>query len=98
VSAAALGAGAGVTGFFALKARSDNKDLQNEPNIAHDALSDSATRAKRFAVATDILAGGALVCGGVAVLLAVTNGNTRQEAARTELNVGLGSVRLSGAF
>jgi hypothetical protein len=98
VGAAALGAGAGVTGFFALKAHSDNKDLQSEPNISHDALRDSATRAKRFAVATDILAGGALVCGGIAVFLAATNGHARQETARTELKVGLGSVRLSGAF
>jgi hypothetical protein len=98
VSAAALGAGAGVTGFLALKAHSDNKDLQSEPNISQDALGDSATRAKRFALATDILAGGALVCGGVAVFVAVTNGNARQETARTELTVGLGSVRLSGAF
>jgi hypothetical protein len=98
VSAAALGAGAGVTGFLALRAHSDNEELQTEPNISHDALSDSATRAKSFALATDILAGGALVCGGVAVFLAATNGHARTEAARTELNVGLGSARLSGAF
>ena len=87
-----------MTGFVALKAHGDNKDLQTQPNTSRDALHDSAARATRFALVTDILAGGAILFGGVSVFLAVTDGPARKETARTELNVGPGSVRVSRTF
>ena len=93
--AVALGAGAGVSGYFALKAQHDHdKGLQRFGVSASD-LDDSRKRAKTFALGTDILAGSAIVCAGIATVLLITHGSGQEQVG---LGVGPGNLLLRGNF
>jgi hypothetical protein len=94
--ALALGAGAGVTGYLALKAQDDRKkDLQTFGVTPGD-LDDTRKRAKTFALTSDILAGSAIVCAGVATVLLITHDSGSGE--QVGLGVGPGNVTLRGRF
>lgn len=95
VGAVALGAGAGVTGYLALKAQNDNKDQQKTLGVSQSTLSDSHDRAKNMAVVSDVLTGAAVVCAGVAVVFLVTH---HSESSQVSLGVGPGSANLFGRF
>lgn len=93
--AVALGAGAGVSGYFALKAQHDHdKGLQRFGVGASD-LDDSRRRAKAFALGTDILAGSAIVCAGVATVLLLSHDSGAQQVG---FGVGPGNLQLNGNF
>ncbi len=95
--ALALGVGAGATGYFALKAKDDHdKDLQRF-GVSKSRLDDSRNKAKTFALASDILAGSAIVCAGIATVLLVTH-DSGGGAETVSLGVGPGNVSLSGRF
>jgi len=97
IGAVALGAGAGVTGYLALKAQNDNKDQQKQLGVSASTLSDSNSKAKNMAVASDILTGAAVVCAGVAVVFLVA-APRHADSARVGLSVGPGSANLFGSF
>jgi tetratricopeptide (TPR) repeat protein len=97
ISAVALGAGAGVTGYFAFQAQDDNRRQKKEFGVTPSQLDDSNKRAKTLALTTDILSGTALVCAGVATVILVTS-PSHSRSASLGLNVGLGSASLSGRF
>ncbi|HEX3855651.1 MAG TPA: PEGA domain-containing protein [Polyangiaceae bacterium] len=97
IGAVALGAGAGVTGYFAFQAQDDNRRQKKEFGVTPSQLSDSNNRAKSLALTTDILSGAALVCAGVATVILVTS-PSHPRSASLGLNVGLGSAELSGWF
>jgi hypothetical protein len=93
--AVALGAGAGVTGYLALKAQDDHdKDLGRFGATATE-LNDSRDRAKTFALTTDILAGGAVVFAGIATVLLVTHDSGDRQVG---LAIGPSNVALRGNF
>ena len=95
--ALALGVGAGATGFLALKARDDHdKDLQRF-GVTANQLDDSRHKAKTFALTTDILAGGAIVCASIATVLLVTH-DSGGGAETVSLGVGPGNVSVRGDF
>jgi tetratricopeptide (TPR) repeat protein len=97
IGAVALGAGAGVTGYFAFQAQDDNRRQRKEFGVTPSQLDDSNKRAKTLALTTDILSGAALVCAGVATVILVTS-PSHSRSASLGLNVGLGSAVLSGRF
>jgi hypothetical protein len=95
ISALALGAGAGVTGYLALQAQHDHEDDVQRFGVTSTQLDDSRDRAKTFALTTDILAGSAVVCAGIATILLVTHDSGGQQVG---LGVGPGNVALRGRF
>ncbi len=93
--AVALGAGAGATGYLALKAQADHdKDLERF-GVSSSKLDDSRQKAKTFALTTDILAGSAVVCASIAVVLLLTHDSGGNSVS---LGVGPGNVSLRGNF
>ena len=95
IGAVALGAGAGVTGYLALKAQSDNKDDQKTLGITSNQLDDTSKRAKTFALTTDVLAGAAIVCAGVATVIWATTPSSKTQVG---LSVGPASATVVGRF
>ena len=93
--AVALGAGAGATGYFALKAQDDHDGDLKRFGVSKGELDDSRKRAQTFAVTTDILAGGAIVFAGIATVLLVTHDSGDQHVG---LGVGPGHLLLRGNF
>jgi hypothetical protein len=94
--AVALGAGAGVTGYLALQAQDDRKKDLETFGVTRADLDDSRKRAKTFALTSDILAGSAIVCAGVATVLLITHDSGTGE--QVGLGVGPGNVTLRGRF
>lgn len=94
--ALALGAGAGVTGYLALRAQDDRQKELETFGVTRADLDDSRNRAKTFALTTDILAGSAIVCAGVATVLLITHDSGSGE--QVGLGVGPGNVTLRGRF
>jgi hypothetical protein len=93
--ALALGAGAGATGYLALKAQDDHdKDLKRF-GVTESEVEDSQKRAQNFAVTTDILAGSAIVFAGIATVLLVSHDSGDKQVG---LGVGPGNLMLRGNF
>lgn len=97
IGAVALGGGAAVTGYFALKAEDDHAAELKRFGIKQSQLDDSESRAIAFALTTDILAGAAVVCAGVAVVIWATR-PSRSEPSGVALTVGPASAQLAGSF
>lgn len=95
VSALALGAGAGVTGYLALSSQADRDQDLRRPGATRAELDDSRRRAKTFALTSDILAGGALICAGIATVVLISHDSGDKQVG---LGVGPGNVELSGRF
>jgi tetratricopeptide (TPR) repeat protein len=79
IGAIVLAGGSGVTGFIALKAQHDNQDQQKELGLSPTQLDDSDRRAKNFALTTDILAGAAIACAGVATVVWLTRPSSKSQ-------------------
>jgi hypothetical protein len=94
--AVALGAGAGVTGYLALQAQDDRKKDLETFGVTRADLDDTRKRAKTFALTSDILAGSAIVCAGVATVLLITHDSGTGE--QVGVGVGPGNVTLRGRF
>jgi hypothetical protein len=84
-----------VTGYLALKARDDHDADLGRFGVTEGELKDTRDRAKTFALTTDILAGGAIVCAGIATVLLVTHDSGGQQVG---LAVGPSSLALHGNF
>jgi tetratricopeptide (TPR) repeat protein len=95
VSALALGAGAGVTGYLTLKSEREHDDQLNTLAISQGKLDDSRAQTKTLALTTDILAGGALLFAGIATVLLITHDS---EPHQVGVALAPGRVSLSGKF
>lgn len=95
ISAIVLAGGSGVTGYIALKAQHDNKDQQKELGVSPKQLDDSDQRAKSFALTTDILAGAAIACAGVATVIWLSTPSSKSQVG---LAVTPSSANLVGRF
>ena len=93
--AVALGAGAGATGYFALKAQDDHDEKLKRFGVSTGELGDSQKRAENFALTTDILAGSAIVFAGIATVLLVSHDSGGKQVG---LGVGPGNLMLRGKF
>jgi tetratricopeptide (TPR) repeat protein len=93
--AVALGASAGATGYFALRAQDDHDDALKRFGVSADELGDAQKRAENFALTTDILAGSAIVFAGIATVLLVSHDSGREQVG---LGVGPGNLTLRGKF
>lgn len=94
VGAALLAGGAGVTGYLALRAQNERRADLNRPGVSAVELDSNERRIQTFAMTTDALLGGAIVCAGVATSLVLLHGT----ATRPELAVAPGNVTLRGSF
>lgn len=101
----ALTAGAVVTGVLALGASSDLKDELGKLGAKQDELSSLSSKARAFALTTDILTGTAVVMLGVSIYLTVSS-SSRSDAApaaarrapELRLVAGPRALFLTGAF
>lgn len=93
--AVALGAGAGATGYFALKAQDDHDEMLKRFGVSAGELGDSQKRAENFALTTDILAGSAIVFAGIATVLLVSHDSGGKQVG---LGVGPGNLTLRAKF
>jgi tetratricopeptide (TPR) repeat protein len=95
IGALAFGAGAGITGYVALGAQSDHDKALKRFGVSESELADSRNKAKAFALATDILAGSAIVCASIATVLLVTHDSGSEQVA---VSLGPSNVTLRGSF
>jgi hypothetical protein len=103
IATGALATGAVVTGVLALNADSDLDEQRNRPAQADD-LDSEASRVRTFAIATDVLAVGALAAGGLSLWWTLHSGDPGQnraaDRAASSLAVGVGPLgaSLKGRF
>lgn len=95
IGALALGAGAGVTGFLTLHTQSERDDDLKRFGVTTRELDDSSKKAKRLALATDVLAGSAVLCAGIATVLLITHDSGSEQVG---LTLGPANVALRGRF
>jgi len=100
----ALAAGAVVTGSLALSASSDLEDARGRPTT-RDELDEQSDQTLGLAIATDVLAGGAIVAGTVTLVFALVGGGDDEEPATEPTDevslrwmVGPTGVGLAGQF
>lgn len=105
-----LAAGAIVTGSLALVASSDLKTQRTSGTATRDDLAGVRSKTQSLALATDILAGCAVVAGGVSLYFSFAGGSSSDAKpsapkaagalSRPTVNVGVtpGGVTLSGTF
>ncbi|MCU0681659.1 MAG: hypothetical protein MUF34_05290 [Polyangiaceae bacterium] len=97
----ALATGAVVTGVLALSASGDLQSERDSTDATRNALDSDRGRTTGFAVATDLLAVGALVAGGVSLYLTLKPPSPNVGAAPAtslRFGVGPGSLGLRGTF
>lgn len=94
-----LALGAGVSAGFLFFASRDLRALKSEPSPSRVDLEPAASKAKTWALVTDIFLASTLVAGGVATYLTFRSPTKEgPKAGAVELGVGLGFVTLSGGF
>jgi hypothetical protein len=92
-----LAAGAVATGVIGLSAVSDLEDLRNQVGVNRDAIEGAKSRASRMFLASDILAGAALVVGGTTLYFALTS-DSEPEKVPLKVGVAPNGIWLSGRF
>jgi hypothetical protein len=103
IATGALATGAVVTGVLALNANSDLDEQRDRPAQA-DELDSEASRVRTLAIATDVLAVGALAAGGLSLWWTLHSGDPGQnraaDRAAPSLAVGVGPLgaSLKGRF
>jgi len=94
VGALGLAGGALVTGYLALEAQDERRANLNRPGISAAELDQSRREIRRFALTTDGLAAGAVLCAGIATTLFVL----RQTETHPGVAVGPDRVVVAGSF
>ncbi|WP_394836465.1 PEGA domain-containing protein [Pendulispora rubella] len=92
----ALAIGAGVTGYLALKARSDEKDTLDRHGITRSEVDDARSKTRTLSIATDVIAASALLAGGLALYL--TLHKSEKSASETTARLTPGGVTIIGHF
>lgn len=99
VTTGTLAAGAIVTGLLALKASSDLDDLKNTFPVSRDELDDQESQRLGLSVATDVLAGLAVVSAGVSIWWTISENDGDDEGDVTaRVVVSPASVGIAGSF
>ncbi|WP_437677402.1 hypothetical protein [Sorangium sp. So ce131] len=104
IATGALAAGAAVTGVLALGASSDLEAALGELPGDARAIERERTRTATLALTADVLAGAAVIAGGISLYLTVAGGGSqrgdgeRASSPATRLAFGPGSLRLVGTF
>ncbi len=102
-----LTAGAVVCGILALGASSDLTSMRETAGQTREGLDEAQSKTVTLALVTDILAGAAIVAGGISLYFTVSGSSSSAEPAATaksrpagELKVGVtpGGVKLLGTF
>ncbi len=98
----ALAVGTGVVGFLALGAASDLSTKRKTDGTTRDALDSAQSKAKTFALVTDLLGAGTIVGAGIAAYLTFGPRSSGTASPTTGANVrvqlGATSVAVSGTF
>lgn len=108
-TAGALAAGAGVTGFFALKASSAQEDRLQDPNTTGDDLANGRSTMRTLSIVSDALTVAAVASGGLALYWTLKppgkddpseKDSVAQRPHKPKVNVGFGpaSVGVAGTF
>lgn len=95
IATGVLAAGAVVTGVMALSASSDVKSGTYTGKTPPDSLDSSRSKAKTFALVTDVLGAAALVTGGVTLYLTLSSDKKGKE---TTVGVSPGRITVGGSF
>ena len=105
-----LAVGAGITGGLGIKAANDLDDLRNEEGSTNDERESASDRANTLLLAADIMGGAAIVTGGIALYLTLSNPSSSKDAppktktkaasapALTGLSIGPNRITLRGEF
>jgi hypothetical protein len=88
-----LAATATTTGILALQAHSQQKDLEGQFGVQRAELDDQRSKVKRWALITDIAAGGAAVAAGIALYVTLRHPNNEGQAA-SNTTLFLGPTRI----
>lgn len=103
--AAALGAGAAVTGILALGASSDLETLRNTVGSSAADRKSAADRAQTFSIVSDVLLGATVLTAGAALYLTLKKPSAEPAPAAASravrdvrLTFGLGALGASGSF
>lgn len=91
-----LAAGSGVMGVLVLDAQSENDDKAKEIGVSRSELADSKSKVQDYALATDVLAGAALLAGGLTIYFAATAGD--DASPTTEVGFVPGGAVVRGSF
>ena len=93
----ALAIGAGVTGYLALKANSDQNHLVDRPGATRSEVDDAHSKTRTFSIAADCLAAATVLAGGLAIYLSVRKAD-KPSSIETTARVTPGGVSLVGRF
>lgn len=91
--AAVIAAGAVTTGVFALKSSSDVDELKRDANVTPSEYDKKHDQMVRFALATDVLTGLAVVVGGVALYVTLKSPSAEPSVGLTISPSGVSVVR-----
>jgi hypothetical protein len=96
---AALGAGAAVLGGLAWRASNHLRNDRDQFGASPTSLSEQGTKVKRLAIASDICTAGAIVAGGISLVLTLSGKpHAGAETAAVEITPSLSSLTVKGAF
>jgi hypothetical protein len=102
-----LAVGAGVTGGLGIKAANDLDDMRKEEGSTNDERDSQSRRAKTLLLAADIMGGAAIVTGGIALYLTLSDSGSSDKPApqkskpvptKTGLVIGPGRIAIRGEF
>lgn len=91
--AAVIAAGAATTGVFALKSSNEIDDLKRTPNVTADEYDKKHDQMVRFALATDVLTGLAVVVGGVALYVTLKSPSAEHSVGLAVSPSGVSVIR-----
>lgn len=91
-----LAAGAVTTGIVALGAQGDLDAAKDRFDVGDDELDRASTKAKTFAIITDVLLLATVVTGGISLVLTLDGARTPK--GKIDIGVGLGGLAARGSF
>lgn len=93
----ALAVGAGVTGFLALKADSDQDETRNRQGATRAEIDDAQSKTRTFSIVADVLTASAIVAGGISLYLTL---HKPEKSTSTQAGAKLtpGGISLVGRF
>jgi len=94
---ASLVVGGAVTGWLALRASNDLKDVRENPST-RDQLDSAQRKVRVYSIVTDVLLGGAIVVGAVSVWMTLDSGSKKTGAGALRIGIAPTSIALAGEF
>ncbi|WP_394829872.1 PEGA domain-containing protein [Pendulispora albinea] len=96
----ALAIGAGVTGFLALKAHSNEEDVRDRYLVTKPEIEDAHSKTKTLSITADVLTAATLITGGVALYFTVFKSKPAPSSTEASASARLtpGGVSIVGRF